>query len=136
MGAYTFGYTYDFNGNRLTKTVNDTLAQQFTYDAHDKLTGGINESESYDLNGNLTVQTVNGQTTRFGWDDKDRLTSQMFLDSHRDTCTTLRMRLGNNDPSGVSRSREDRTERSPLMDGPLFNVAANRCTRRSGRRWR
>ncbi len=133
---FTRIYTYDHNGNRLTQTVNGSLVQSFTYDAHDKLTGGLNESESYDTNGNLTVQTVNGQTTRFGWDDKDRLTGQVFLDSHRDTCTTLRMRLRNNDPSGVSRSREDRTERSPLMDGPLFNVAANRCTRCSGRRWR
>lgn len=77
------------------------MAQSF---AHDKLTGaaGTGESESYDLNGNLTAQTVNGQTTHFGWDDEDRLTSILFPDSHTDTFTYngLGLRLRKSDPTG------------------------------------
>ena len=99
---FLHSYTYDHNGNRLTKTVNGSLLQSFTYDAHDKLTGGINEGESYDANGNLLAQTLNGQTTRFAWDDADRLTSQTFPDGHAGsyTCTGLGMRLRKNDPTG------------------------------------
>ena len=39
---------------------------------------------TYDANGNLTAQTLNGQTTRFAWDDEDRLYSQTFPDGHSD----------------------------------------------------
>ena len=95
-------YSYDFNGNRLTQTVNGSLVQQFSYDAHDKLTGGLRESETYDANGNLKTQTVNGQTTTYTWDDEDRLTGQQFADGHSDTCgyTGLGMRLTKSDPTG------------------------------------
>jgi len=95
-------YTYDHNGNRLTQMVNGQPYQSFTYDLHDKLTGGIGESESYDANGNLLTQTLSGQTTRLSWDDEDRLTSQTFPDGHTDsyTYTGLGMRLRKNDPTG------------------------------------
>ena len=100
--AFDHEYSYDHNGNRLTQTVNGALVQQFSYDAHDKLTGGLNESEGYDPNGNLISQTVNGQTTTFVWDDEDRLVSQQFPDGHGDSYgyTGVGMRLSKSDPTG------------------------------------
>ena len=95
-------YTYDHNGNRLTETVNGVLAQSFTYNGHDVLASGIGETEGYDLNGNLTAQTISGQTTRFTWDDEDRLTGQSFPDGHTDAYAYngLGMRLTKSDPTG------------------------------------
>ncbi len=101
---FVHSYTYDHNGNRLTQSVNGSLAQLFAYDAHDKLTGGAGsgESESYDANGNLLAQTVGGQATRYSWDDEDRLTGQTFPDGHTDSYgyTGLGMRLRKSDPTG------------------------------------
>jgi len=56
-------------------------------------------ASAYDLNGNLTAQTVNGQTTRFTWDDEDRLASTTLPDGHTDgnACTGLGMRLSKTD---------------------------------------
>ena len=109
VAPFTKAYTYDGNANRLTQTVNGTLAQQFTYDAHDKLISGIGETDSYDLNGNLRYQTTDGQTTTFGWDGEDRLkseffpASQAFPSGHEDlfTYTGLGMRLTKHDPTGT-----------------------------------
>jgi len=52
---------YDHNGNRLTQTVNGSLAQSFSYNGHDVMTGGIGETPSWDLNGNETGDTLGGQ---------------------------------------------------------------------------
>jgi len=84
------------------ETVNGAQVQSFRYDLHDKLTGGIGESETYDPNGNLHTVTLNGQTTTYTWDDEDRLTGIVFPDNHSDTFTYtgLGMRLRKNDPTG------------------------------------
>ncbi len=65
-GPSTDTYTYDANGNRLTKN-----STNLTYDAADRLTALGAVSYGYDSNGNLTSR---GSDT-FSWDAADRLTS-------------------------------------------------------------
>lgn len=106
-GAYpdSLGYTYDGNGNRLTQTSNGAVSQQFTYDAHDKLTGGTAgaETDGYDANGNETSVTISGGTYRDTYDDEDRLTSILFPGGGTDTFTYngLGLRTGKTDSTGT-----------------------------------
>jgi RHS repeat-associated protein len=65
-GPTTDTYTYDGNGNRLTKN-----AVSYSYNAADRLATVGGTSYSYDFNGNLT----NRGSDTFGWDAEDRLTS-------------------------------------------------------------
>ena len=101
----TLGYTYDHNGNRLTQTSGGSQVQGFTYDAHDKLTGGTNETATYDPNGNLKSDTLTGQT--FTYDDEDRLTGisgpgaggAAYTDTFR--YNGLGLRVGKTDTTGT-----------------------------------
>ncbi len=63
------GYTYDANGNRLTKTFNGTPTN-YTYDNADQLTSDGTLTYTYDANGNTTAA---GADT-FAWDYANRMT--------------------------------------------------------------
>src|SRR5690242_4743564 len=63
--GYSAAYTYDANGNRLTKTLNNVV-DNYSYDNADKLTGitgGTNKTFGYDGDGRIhTVGTSAGTT--------------------------------------------------------------------------
>ena len=101
--AYSDGYTYDHNGNRLTQTQNGSVVQSFTYDAHDKLTSGTagNESDTYDLNGSETRLTLGGSVYQFVYDEEDRLVQGLYP-GVTDTFSYngLGLRVGKTDSTG------------------------------------
>lgn len=66
----TQAYSYDFAGNRLTKTQGSTTTN-YSYDDADRMTAAGGVAYGYDDNGN---QTTRGSDT-FGWDPEDRLSS-------------------------------------------------------------
>jgi RHS repeat-associated protein len=74
---YDIGYSYDGNGNRLTKTYNGST-DTYTYDAADKLLSvsgawGI-KTFGYTGAGEVTVMLLNGQTTAsLEWDYEGRM---------------------------------------------------------------
>jgi len=72
--AYSISYTYDHNGNRLTKVLGG-VTTNYTYNAHDKLQTAGSKSYGYDNNGNCTGVTVGGQTTTLTYDYENRVTS-------------------------------------------------------------
>jgi len=102
-GYPPLSYTYDHNGNRLTQTNNGSVVQQFSYDAHDKLTSGTagNESDTYDLNGNETRLTLGGSVYQFVYDEEDRLVQGLYP-GVTDTFTYngLGLRVGKQDSTG------------------------------------
>lgn len=63
------GYTYDANGNRLTKTFNGTPTT-YTYDNADQLSSDGTLTYTYDANGNTTAAGAN----TFTWDFANRMT--------------------------------------------------------------
>jgi RHS repeat-associated protein len=70
----TIEYTYDANGNRLTKKVTQgqtVTTTNYTYDDADQLTAVNGTANTYDANGNLTSD---GQRT-YTYDAENRLTS-------------------------------------------------------------
>ncbi len=75
------GYTYDANGNRLTKTFNGTPTN-YTYDNADQLTNDGTRTYTYDPNGNTTAA---GADT-FGWDCANRMTGAT-VGGTSSTCT-------------------------------------------------
>ncbi len=83
-------------------TSNGNLVQSFSYNAHDVMSAGLNETPAWDLNGNMTSDTVNGQHTGYTWDDEDRLTSITLPDGHTDSFSYngLGMRLTKQDLMG------------------------------------
>jgi RHS repeat-associated protein len=60
----TTAYNYDNVGNRLSKTVNGTTTQTFTYDADDRV---LNTGYSYDANGN--VKSDGNHTYTWDWEN-------------------------------------------------------------------
>ena len=68
-GPQTDTYTYDANGNRLTKN-----ATSYAYDAADQMTTAGGVSYGYDNNGN---QTTRGSDT-FTYDHENRLTQSVI----------------------------------------------------------
>jgi len=91
--------------NLLTETVNGSPAQSFTYDGHDKLTGGTagGETDGYDPNGNETSVSIYGSVYRDTYDDEDRLTSVTLPSGIVDTFTYngLGLRVGKTDSTGT-----------------------------------
>jgi len=102
--AYSYGYTYDHNGNRLTQTQNGSVVQSFTYDAHDKLTSGTagNESDTYDLNGSETRISLGGYVYGFTYDEEDRLVQANYPGGVVDTFVYngLGLRVAKTDSTG------------------------------------
>ncbi len=102
--AFTHGYSYDHNGNRLTQTQNGSVVQSFTYDAHDKLTSGTagNESDTYDLNGSETRISLGGSVYQFVYDDEDRLVQANYPGGVVDTFVYngLGLRVAKTDSTG------------------------------------
>ncbi len=72
-GGYSISYTYDHNGNRLSKTQGG-VTTNYSYDAHDKLLSVGSKTYSYDNNGNCTSVTSGGQTTSLTYDYENRVT--------------------------------------------------------------
>ena len=81
----TFAYTYDLNGNQLTKyrkKGSSTATETYTYDALNRVktvsTGGSTTTYSYDKNGNiLSESTASGENTAvasYTYDANNRLT--------------------------------------------------------------
>jgi RHS repeat-associated protein len=68
-GPTTTTYTYDANGNRLTKTAGG-VTTNYTYDNADRMTVAGGASYTYDANGNLTARG----TDTFSWDYASRMT--------------------------------------------------------------
>ncbi len=66
-GLTVSAYTYDSNGNRLSK-VGPTGTQSGTYDAQDRLLSYNGNTYTYTANGELSSKTVGVQTTSYGYD--------------------------------------------------------------------
>ena len=103
--AYSLGFTYDHNGNRLTQTSGGNTVQSFTYNAHDVLVSGTagNEAPGYDAMGNETSLSIYGGMTHFVYDDEDRLTSLTTSGGVTDSFTYngLGLRTGKTDSTGI-----------------------------------
>jgi RHS repeat-associated protein len=68
-GGSSVSYTYDHNGNRLTKTAGGTTSS-YTYDAAGELTSDGTNTYTYDANGNLTARGSDS----FSYDAASRMT--------------------------------------------------------------
>jgi RHS repeat-associated protein len=78
-GDRTSNYTYDFVGNRQTKTVNG-VTTTYAYDGNDRLQNekvGVNTTVTYnyDNNGSTIRKDKNGVITTYVWNDDKRLIS-------------------------------------------------------------
>jgi YD repeat-containing protein len=76
--GYSGSYTYDANGNRLTRTVNG-VTESYAYDSGDKLlsvTGGSDpRTFAYDAAGRTTGIVRSSGTTALSYDYESRVTS-------------------------------------------------------------
>ena len=66
-GAASSSYSYDANGNRLSKTVGGVTVNG-TYDDQDRLTQYGTTTYAYTANGELQSKTAGGQTTTYQYD--------------------------------------------------------------------
>ena len=100
--AYSASYTYDHNGNRLTKVLGG-VTDTYTYDAGDKLLTAGNKSYTYDANGNCTAVTVGGLTTSLAYDYENRVTQLTYSNSSTNTFTynAANLRLKKVDSTGT-----------------------------------
>ena len=83
-GVVTSAYTYDANGNRLTRSgPNGTVSA--TYDAQDRLLTYGNESFTYTADGQFRTRTdsTTGKVTTYTYDAQGNLTSVLLPDGTR-----------------------------------------------------
>jgi len=72
-------YTYDANGNRLSKTT-PSGTETGTYDGQDRMLTYGDASYAYTANGELATKTVGGQTTTYHYDVLGNLITVDFRD--------------------------------------------------------
>lgn len=78
-GVVTANYTYDLNGNRLTKT-GPGVSESGTYDAQDRVLSYGGASYTYTANGETRTKTMGGQTTTYDYDELGNLLSVALSD--------------------------------------------------------
>jgi RHS repeat-associated protein len=78
-GAPVASYTYDANGNRLTRS-GATGTVSATYDAQDRLVQHGATTYAYTPNGELSSRTTGGQTTTYRYDGLGNLTGATLPD--------------------------------------------------------
>lgn len=104
--TYSGSYTYDANGNRLTRTVNG-ITETYTYDDGDKLTaitGGTDpRTYTYDGAGRTTGIVRSGGTTGFTYDYESRIISitKPGMTTNSFTYNGLDTRVGMTDSTGT-----------------------------------
>ena len=87
--SYLATYTYDANGNRLTRTVN-SVTESYVYDEADKLeTVSVNSNVvkefTYDAAGRTTAVETGAGTTSFSYDYEGRVTSITYPSTSSDS---------------------------------------------------
>ncbi len=82
---YSYSYTYDDIGNRLTLTDQGSAVTTSTYNAGGQLIGtdasGTLTTFTYDASGNLAAEVTSAGTRSYTWDYDDRLTDIEYPDS-------------------------------------------------------
>lgn len=68
-------YTYDHNGNRMTRTLNGATDTYVYYPNSDRLQHTNSKSYAYDSNGNVTAVAGGGQTTTLSYTPDNRVAS-------------------------------------------------------------
>lgn len=76
----SFGYTYDNNGNQLSKTENGSTIN-YTYDKLNRLLSAGTDSFTYDNVGNRKTWNKQKETITYGYDQNNRLTTLTSLKS-------------------------------------------------------
>jgi RHS repeat-associated protein len=118
-GNRTSNYTYDFVGNRQTKTING-VTTTYAYDANDRLRtekvgSNVTATYDYDNNGSTTQKVENGVTTSYVWNDEKRLVSA--------TVGTTQVEYVYNDQGIRISSKQNGVETRYLLDeGIVANV--------------
>ena len=88
--GYDLAYTYDHNGNRLTKVVGTgggAVTTTNTYGTHDQLLTSGSKSYGYDYNGNCTSVTVGSSVTYLTYDYENRVTGITYPSSATNSFT-------------------------------------------------
>jgi RHS repeat-associated protein len=118
-GNRTSNYTYDFVGNRQTKTING-VTTTYAYDGNDRLRtekvgSNVTATYDYDNNGSTTQKVENGVTTTYVWNDEKRLVSA--------TVSTTQVEYVYNDQGIRVSAKQNGVETRYLLDeGIVANV--------------
>jgi RHS repeat-associated protein len=113
--AYTATYTYDDNGNRLSKTLGG-VTTSYAYDNHDKLLSAGSKTYGYNNAGDCTGITVGGVTTTLSYDYEHRLTAVGGTATDSFSYNGLGLRVGKTDSTGTYSYVCDGTEAaSPVL---------------------
>jgi RHS repeat-associated protein len=111
--GFSASYTYDANGNRLTRTVN-SVTENYYYDDADKLdeikVGGSTVKDfSYDAAGRTTSVVTGAGTTTLAYDYESRITTITFPNTSTNTFTYngLDTRVGKVDSGGTKTYKRD-----------------------------
>ena len=111
---YSYSYTYDDIGNRLTLTDQGSAVTTSTYNAGGQLIGtdasGTLTTYTYDASGNLQAQVTSAGTRSYAWDYDDRLIKQPLacLRLLRDVAGHLYLWTYENDGRAVTMRNKDR----------------------------
>jgi RHS repeat-associated protein len=71
---YSMTYTYDPAGNRLSKTDQNDVTVEYTYDAANRIQTAGSAVYTFDDNGNMTGKTIGEDTTTYAYNSENRMT--------------------------------------------------------------
>ncbi|MBI1755815.1 MAG: RHS repeat-associated core domain-containing protein [Fimbriimonas ginsengisoli] len=132
--TFTASYTYDANGNRLSKTLGGST-DNYTYDSGDKMLTAGAKSFVYDAAGRRTSMVVGGQTTSYSYDYEDRLTSVVVpgVGTNTFTYNGLDTRVGKVDSGGTKTFKRDGVGvTDPVLNDGAANYTPGLSERRGG----
>src|SRR5947209_2657675 len=121
--GYLAQYTYDGNGNRLTKTLNG-VTENYSYDPGDKLLTAGSKTFQYDAAGRTTSISTPLGTEQLTYDYENRIIGISYSGgaSNSFTYNGLDARVGKVDSKGTFAFKRDGAE---VTDAVLSDGAAN-----------